>query len=370
VPDFDALPLEVLRRRGSAKWRAVEPDVLPVWVAELDVPLAPAVTRVLREAVETGDTGYAFPADLAPAFAGFAARRWQWRVDVERCWPVADVMVGVGEALRMLTEPGDGVVICPPVYPPFFRVPEEHGRRVVQVPLGPGGGLDLPGIEAALADGARAVLLASPHNPTGRVWTSADLADLDAVVHRHGAVVVSDEIHAPLTLTGATFTPYLAGGDRAAVAVVSASKAFNLAGLKAALLVAGSPAVQERLVRLPEEVAYRAGHLGVLASVAAWRDGDAWLDALLVHLDRNRRLLGGLLPAGVGYAPPQASYLAWLDFRGIGLRSPAARLLEHGRVALVEGSDFGVVGEGFARLNLGTTRAVLEEAAKRVAAGC
>jgi cysteine-S-conjugate beta-lyase len=370
VTDFDALTLEVLRRRGSAKWRAVEPDVLPLWVAELDVPLAPAVTGVLREAVDTGDTGYAYPAGLAPAFAAFAARRWQWQVDVERCRPVADVMVGVGEALRMLTEPGDGVVVCPPVYPPFFRVPEEHGRRVVQVPLDPDGGLDLPGIDSALADGARAVLLASPHNPTGRVWTADELAALDVVVDRHGALVVSDEIHAPLTLPGTTFTPYLAGGDRSAVAVVSASKAFNLAGLKAALLVAGSPAVQERLSRLPEEVAYRAGHLGVLASVAAWRDGDAWLDALLVHLDRNRRLLAELLPAGVGYAPPQASYLAWLDFRGLGLDSPGAHLLGRGRVALVEGSDFGAVGAGFARLNLGTTRAVLEEAARRVSAAC
>ena len=369
-PDFDALTLDELRRRSSAKWREHGPDVLPMWVAELDVPLAPAVTRVLREAVEHGDTGYAFPSSLAPAFASFAARRWGWQVDPARCWPVADVMVGVAEALRMLTSPGDGVVVCPPVYPPFFHVPVEHGRVVVEVPLDPGGGLDLPRIDAALGAGARAVLLSSPHNPTGRVWTAAELQALDDVVRPHGAVVVSDEIHAPLTLPGARFAPYLGAGERDAVAVVSASKAFNLAGLKAALLVAGSAAVAERLATLSYEVAYRCGHLGTAASVAAWTDGDAWLDGLIAHLDRNRRLLADLLPAGVGYAPPQASYLAWLDFRPLGLEAPAARLLERGRVALVEGSDFGAAGAGFARLNLGTTRAVLEEGARRVRAAC
>lgn len=366
MTDFDALTLDELRRRGSAKWRLVEPDVLPMWVAELDVPLAPAVAAVLHRAVEDGDTGYAFPSALAPAFAGFAARRWGWAVDVARCRPVADVMVGVSEALRYLTAPGDGVVVCPPVYHPFFTVPVEHGRVVVPVPLAGDGGLDLAGIDAALGAGARAVLLSSPHNPTGRVWTAAELDALDAVVRAHDAVVVSDEIHAPLTLSGAAFTPYLAAGERSAVAVVSASKAFNLAGLKAALLVAGSAAVDDRLRALPEEVAYRCGHLGVLSSVAAWESGDDWLDDLLAHLDRNRRLVADLLPDDVGYAPPQASYLAWLDLRAYGLASPAAHLLQHGRVALVEGTDFGAAGEGFARLNLGTTRAVLEEGLRRV----
>ncbi|HVM26947.1 MAG TPA: aminotransferase class I/II-fold pyridoxal phosphate-dependent enzyme [Mycobacteriales bacterium] len=368
--DFDDVALEDLRLRRSAKWSRYPPDVLPMWVAELDVSLADVVTGELTDAVTTGDTGYAWPERLAPAFAGFAARQWGWQVEPPRCWAVADVMVGVGEALRMLTSPGDPVVVCPPVYTPFFHVPAEHGRPVVQVPL-VDGGLDLAGIDAALAAGARAVLLCSPHNPTGRVWAPAELAALDEVARRHAVIVVSDEIHAPLTLPGATFTPYLAEGPRHAVAVVSASKAFNLAGLKAALLVAGSDDVADRLRRLPEEVAFRCGHLGVLASVAAWRHGDDWLADLRAHLDRNRQLLGELLAAqlpGVGYAPPQASYLAWLDFRAVGLEAPAAHLLEHGRVALVEGTDFGAPGAGFARLNLGTTRAVLEDGVRRMCA--
>ena len=369
TPDFDALTLEQLARRRSKKWRAFPPDVLPVWVAEMDVPLAEPVTRVLLEAVRNGDTGYAAPAELAQAFAAFAERRWSWTVDPAWCWPVADVMVGVGEALGVLTRPGDGVVICPPVYAPFDRVVPERGRRTVPVPLTAAGDLDLAGIDAALAGGARAVLLSSPHNPTGRVWSGPELDALDDVVTGHAAVVVSDEIHAPLTLPGATFTPYLRGRERAAVAVVSASKAFNLAGLKAALVVAGSPAVQDRLATLPPEVAYRAGHLGVLAGVAAYEEGDAWLDALLGHLDRNRRLLAELLARqvpGVEHTPPQASYLAWLDCRALG-DDAAARFLERGRVALVDGAEYGEPGRGFARLNTGTTRTVLEEAVRRMA---
>ncbi len=174
--DFDALPLHALRRRRSVKWRTYDDDVLPLWVAELDVPLAPVVQEVLREAVEHGDTGYAAPLGLGPAFAGFAGRQWGWTVDPARCWTVGDVMVGVGEALKALTAVGDGVVICPPVYTPFFRVVPEHGRVPVEVPLSRDGALDLAGIDAALRAGARAVLLCSPHNPTGRVWSSLELA--------------------------------------------------------------------------------------------------------------------------------------------------------------------------------------------------
>lgn len=359
--DLDALTLSDLRRRQSVKWRLHPEDVLPLWVAELDVPLAEPVTAALRRAVDDGDTGYAWPVDLAPAFAGFAARRWGWQVDPARCLPVADVMTGVMEALRVLTDPGDGVIICPPVYHPFFTAPVECGRTVVEVPLADGA-LDLPGIDAALAEGARAVLLCSPHNPTGRVWTPAELDALDEVVSAHDAVVLSDEIHAPLTLPGATFTPYLSR-EREAVALVSASKAFNLAGLKAALLVGGSARVQERLATIPLEVQVRVGHLGALAGTAAFRDGDGWLDDLLAHLDRQRALLAEVLPAAVGYQPPQASYLAWLDF---GYDAPAAHLLERARLALTEGTDFGREGAGWARLNFGTTRAVLLEAGRRV----
>ena len=356
---MEHLSLEQLRQRQSIKWQLYPPDVLPLWVAELDVPLAPCVTQVLQQAVDRGDTGYAAPFRLGEAFAGFARRQWDWVVDPSWCFPVGDVMAGVIEVLKVLTDPGDRVVICPPVYHPFFEVPPSVGRPVELVPL-VDGGLDLPGIDVALGAGARAVLLSSPHNPTGRVWSPEELDQLDQVVRRHDAVVLADEVHAPLTLPGARFTPY-ALRPRRAVVLTSASKAFNLAGLKCALLVAGDDQILANLQQIPVEVAYKVGHLGALANLAAFTDGDDWLADLIGHLDLMRALLVDGLPAGIGLTVPQASYLAWLSFPD---ELPAARLLEQQRIALSEGTDFGL--SHHARLNFGTTPEVLGLALQRL----
>ena len=351
------LPLAELRQRRSIKWQLYPPDVLPLWVAELDVPLADVVSDALTAAVRRGDTGYAAPFRLGEAFAGFARRHWDWGVDPARVVPVGDVMAGVVEALKVLTDPGDRVVICPPVYPPFFEVPPSIGRPVAPVPL-VDGALDLPGIDVALGSGARAVLLSSPHNPTGRVWTPDELAALDRVVRRHDAVVLADEVHAPLTLPGARFTPY-ALSPRRAVVLTSASKAFNLAGLKCAWLVAGDDDVWQALQRIPVEVSYKVGHLGALANEAALVGGDPWLADLVGHLDRMRSLVVAAL--GPQLTVPQASYLAWLSFPD---ERPAERLLQEQRIALSEGADFGLAHH--ARLNFGTTTEVLTEALTRL----
>jgi cystathionine beta-lyase len=356
---MEELPLEVLRQRTSIKWRLFPPDVLPLWVAELDVPLADCVTEALQDAIAKGDTGYTAPFELGSAFAGFARRHWDWPVEPSWCFPVGDVMSGVAEALKVLTDPGDRVVICPPVYHPFFEVPPQTDRPIDLVPL-IGGGLDLPGIDVALGAGAKAVLLASPHNPTGRVWTPEELDELDHVVRRHDAVVISDEVHAPLTLPGATFTPY-ARRPRRAVTLSSGSKAFNLAGLKCALMIAGDEDTLVALRKLPVELGLKAGHLGCIANTVALNEGDAWLADLIAHLDRMRQLVIDGLPAGVGITVPQASYLAWLSFPD---ERPAERLLREQRLALSEGADFGL--SHHARLNFGTTTEVLKAALKRL----
>lgn len=349
------LSLEELRQRRSIKWQLYGPDVLPLWVAELDVSLADCVTTVLEQAVARADTGYAAPFQLGRAFAGFAKRHWGWDVDPSWCVPVGDVMAGVAEALKVLTDPGDRVVICPPVYHPFFEVPPSIGRPVELVPL-VDGALDLPAIDVALGAGARVVLLSSPHNPTGRVWTPEELDQLDLVVRRHDAVVLADEVHAPLTLPGATFTPY---APRRSVVLTSASKAFNLAGLKCALLVAGNEDVLPAVRRIPVEVSYKVGHLGALANEVALTDGDAWLADLVRHLDRMRGLVVDAL--GNRLTPPQASYLAWLRLDD---ERPAERLLREQRIALSEGADFGLTHH--ARLNFGTTTEVLTLALDRL----
>ena len=364
-----------LRKRRSAKWTAYPDDVLPAWVAEMDFPLAPAVTAALEGAVQRGDAGYASPqsAGLTEAFCGFSARRSGWEVDPAGVIPVADVMGGVSELLRILTAPGDGVVINPPVYFPFFSVVRDIGRRVVEAPLGPDSALDVEAIERELEAGARVVLLCNPHNPTGSVPGREELIEVADAAERHGAWVISDEIHAPMTLAGAEHTPFITVPAAAAVrgfSLVSASKTFNIAGLKCASVVTADGAAREQAERIPQ-VARHPGHLGTLASVAAYTDGDAWLDEVLNVLDANRNLLGELLTERlpeVGYDPPRAGYLAWLDCRGLKLGAdPAEVFLLRGKVALSDGPQFGPQGEGFARLNIGTTPALVTEAVDRMA---
>jgi cysteine-S-conjugate beta-lyase len=245
--------------------------------------------------------------------------------------------------------------------------------------LEPGAGRRLPldGIRAAARQGARALLLCNPHNPTGDVAGRDELIAVAEIMAEHGGFVLSDEIHAPLTLAGATHVPFCSlpgpAAERA-ITLTSASKGWNLAGLKCGLAVARSERMRAALAGLPVDLPDRVGHLGILASEAAFRDAEPWLDALIEYLEETRRWLPGVLAdrlPGVRYEPGRASYLAWLDCRGAGLGDdPAAHFLEHGRVALASGPDFGSPGRGFARLNLGTSRALIREAVERIARAC
>lgn len=372
------LPLAALRRRTSMKWRAYPEDVLPLWVAEMDVRLAEPVARALIDAVRLGDTGYPAGTGYARALAEFAGKRWAWDgLSVERTAIVPDVMLGVVEMLRLVTGRGDAVVVNCPVYPPFYQFVEHMDRRVLEAPLGPDGRIDPAALRdafrRAVAGGRRAgYLLCSPHNPTGTVHTAEELAQVAALADRYGVRVVADEIHAPLTAEGVTFVPYLSvpGGENG-LSLMSASKAFNLAGLKAALAIAGPTAAGD-LARLPEEVSHGPSHLGIIAHTAALRDGTDWLDALLTALDDNRRLLADLLAEHlpqVRYRQPQGTYLAWLDCRALKLDvDPAKAFLTRGRVALSSGALFGTGGAGHVRLNLACAPEVLTEAVRRMAA--
>ncbi|MDQ1050638.1 MalY/PatB family protein [Streptomyces sp. V4I2] len=373
-----ALTLDRLRRRTSMKWRTYPEDVLPLWVAEMDVPLARPVVRAVTDALELGDTGYPAGTAYAEALAAFAGKRWGWDgLAVERTAIVPDVMLGVVEMIKLVTGPGDPVVVNPPVYPPFFQFVDHMDRQVVEAPLGPDGRLDLGILEdsfrQAVEGGRRAAhLLCSPHNPTGAVHTAGELTAVAALADRYGVRVVADEIHAPLVTQGVDFVPYLSvPGGESGLSLMSASKAWNLAGLKAALAVAG-PAAAADLARLPEEVGHGPSHVGVIAHTAALSDGTAWLDALLTGLDDNRRLLAGLLaehlPA-IGYRPGEATYLAWLDCRALDLGDdPADVFLRRGRVALNSGLPFGAGGAGHVRLNLATSSEIIEEGVRRMAA--
>lgn len=379
VLPLEALPIEQLRERSSTKWRMYGPDVLPLFVAETDFPLAPAITRVLQRAIDLGDTGYTPPdPGLREGFAAFASRRWGWEVDPAQVRSTCDVMMGVVEILRRLIEPGDRVVVMPPVYPPFYDCVAEAGGVLERVPLvggADGWSIDLPGVEAALAAGARAVLLCNPHNPTGTVHARETLARLAELAERHGAVVVSDEIHGPLVYDAGAYTPYLSASPVASAhgfAVTSASKAYNLAGLKCALMVAGTDERAAAVVRdLPPEVEWRTGLFGALANVAAYApESDAWLESLLAALDVNRRLLAELLATqlpGARYRIPDAGYLAWVDVSAYGWGdNPAPLIRRDAKVAFHLGPLFGDEGIGHVRINFGCAPEVLTEAIERV----
>jgi cysteine-S-conjugate beta-lyase len=372
VGEVAAHPLEVLRRRRSSKWLESPPDALPLTVAEMDFELAPAIVGVLEEALAHGDTGYATAASgLGQAFADFATRRWSWSVDPDSVTAVPDVASGVVEVLRVLTRPGDAVVVNTPVYRPFFDWVPAVGAELLDVPLaedGSGWRLDLPALEAAFASGPAAFLLCNPHNPVGRCHRAEELAQVVALSARYEVPVVSDEIHAPLVLPGDTFVPMLTlpGAAERTITVLSASKAWNLAGLKCAMTVTGAPAMAAIVERIAPNARWHAGEFGVLAAIAAFTKGEGWLDRLIRTLASRRAELQALLEARlpmVRWHPPEATYLAWLDCRAIGSGSvPCERFLERGRVALLPGPIFGPSGSGYVRLNFATSAELLERA--------
>lgn len=369
---LSSLSLSELRGRRSVKWRLFEPDVLPLFVAEMDSRLAPPVAEALTAAIARGDTGYPHPGEFPEAFARFAERRYGWTLPSEPIL-VADVMVGLMAALDEVCGPGDAVVVSTPAYPPFFRNLELSRRPLVSNPLkltDEGFRLDLDRLESDFASGAKAYLLCNPHNPCGLAYSREELLGVAALAERYGVRVVVDEIHAPLTMPGVEHVPFASLDTEASAlsyTAVSASKAWNLAGLKAALLVPGAACARPESAQDLEE---HVGHLGVLGGVAAFDEGEEWLDSLRAAIAANASWLAGELAERlpeVVYFPPMATYLAWLDLRALGLDGdPAEVLREKGRVALVPGPAFGVEGTGYARLNLATSREILAEGVDRI----
>jgi cystathionine beta-lyase len=376
---LDSVEVETLRRRRSAKWTAYPGDVLPAWVAEMDFPLADPIRARLRAAIDAGDLGYpaADRSGVREAFAAWCAREQGWALDPTSVIVLPDCVRGLELALLAHTEPGDAIVVPTPVYPPFLSVVNLNQRRLVEVELvsdGDSFAPDLDAIDAALAAGARMVMLCHPHNPTGHVHGRDQLMALAALAHAHGATVVSDEIHAALTLDGQPHIPFATVSEEAAacsVTVTSASKAWNIPGLKTAFLVADEAMLAPVMATSPR-LRHGCSILGLEATIAAYEQGGPWLAAVLAVLERNRAILlerVAVTMPGVVMRPPRATYLAWLDCRTLELPGgPHEFFLERARVALSDGGTFGRGGEGHVRLNFATSAPLLEEIVTRMAA--
>jgi cysteine-S-conjugate beta-lyase len=368
--------LHRLRSLTSIKWTMHDHEVLPAWVADMDLPPAPAIVDAVEQLAARGDFGYNFDAAcrLPDAFAAWQERRHGWRPDSERLRLFCDVMQAVQTALWLATEPGDGVVIFTPVYPPFLSSVTSMGRRIVDCPLDPPRWrLDPARLASAIDERTRVILLCSPHNPTGRIFTADELGAVAEVAERHDLVVISDEIWGDLTHRGTPFLPFASLGPAAAartITIGAASKAFNVAGLRCAVAHIGDERIAAGLAALPDHLLGAVGSPGAEATLAAWTRGEEWLEATRDHLTAQRDHLASRLSdelPKVASALPEATYLAWLDFRAYGLGDDPARwLLEHARVALSAGPDFGPHGTGFARLNFATSREILDEIVDRI----
>lgn len=378
-----ALDLAELQTHRSEKWRAFPKEILPLPVAEMDFPVADPIRQTLREMIDQSDLGYlgSIP-EMGAAFAGFAKRRWGWTVDSLQVRIAADVGVGVVEVLRVITKPGDKILINSPVYPNFFTWCAETHLEQVNVPLaqseeqvnGSHWILDWNGIEKAYASGIKAHLISNPHNPLGRVYTREELSRLADLAKKYSVYLLSDEIHAPLTFAEQDFTPFLTVSETArevGITLTAASKGWNIAGLKCAIIVTENEKMHELLNGIAPATHYRASLLGAFATVTAFEKGEPWLDSLLIQLDYNRNLVADLIAEktpGVGYRIPHCSYLAWLDLSSFNLgEDPSAVLIEKAKVAFVPGVRFGQQSTQFVRLNFATSPEILEEAFTRLA---
>ncbi|WP_245907415.1 MalY/PatB family protein [Leucobacter massiliensis] len=397
VPFAELDPALLRRERTSLKWTRYPAGVLPLFVAEMDFAVAPAIQRTLIERIRASDTGYLDgPGPLAPAFAGFARDRWGWEIPHDRIHLATDVATGIVESLRRFLPRGGRLLLPTPVYPSFFEMLDEVPFEVVEVPLArepgaaaadseepdgdpaavPAPRLDLDAIERAFAGepGIDAFLLCSPHNPHGLIHSAEELSRLAELAARYGVFVISDEIHAPLTHAGEPFTPFAplaAAAGALAVTVTSASKGWNIAGTKCSVIVAADERANATLRGLPPEVACRTSILGLHASIAAFAESRDWLERAVAQIESNERLFGELLRdrlPGVRRTRSRAGYLNWLDFRAAGLgEDPARRLRDAARVALNSGPAFGAGGSGHARINLACAPDTIREAVRRIA---
>ncbi len=379
VHDFDRITVADLRERGGLNW-SLYPGTLGSFVAEMDFGCAPEIIEALHVGMDDQRFGYLPPilvADMAQACSGWLAESYGWQVAAEDIRPVGDVIAGFEIAIASFSRPGSAVVVPTPAYKHFLDTPLRSGRKVVEVPMvlvEDRWEFDLDALDEAFAAGAGLLVLCSPYNPLGRVFSQAELRAVSEVVERHGVRVFADEIHCPVVFNGATHIPYATVSPAASahtITALSASKAWNLAGLKCAQVVLSNDADRETWTGLGLAAEIGTSNPGLIASAAAYRRAGAWLDHVLDYVDRNRLRLGELvadLLPGVVYRQPEGTYLGWLDCTALELGDrPGSFFAEHAGVVFTEGADCGQAGRGCVRLNLATPQPILVEIVNRMA---
>jgi cystathionine beta-lyase len=376
---IDATTAADLHARGSYKWEAAGPGGLGASVAEMDFGAAPAIRDAVAGVAADAAFGYLPPRladELAAACAEFAKRRYGWDVDPASVHHAPDVLKALEIAITYFSRPGSPVILPTPAYMPFLIVPPLLGREIIQVPMRNDAGLftlDLDAIDDAFRAGGHLLVFCNPYNPLGRVFTRQEMTQLTELVDSRGGRVFADEIHGPLVYPGMRHIPYASTSDAAAshtLTATSASKGWNLPGLKCAQVILTNEPDRRRWEQLGPFASHGASTPGVVANIAAFRHGEEWLDEVLAYLDGNRRHLAALLARhlpGVRYRPPDGTYLAWLDCTAMDLpRSPGELITDRARVTVVDGLACGASGAGSLRLNFATPRPILTEMIARI----
>ena len=369
--------LELLRARHSSKWRRFDGDVLPMHVAEMDFEVAPAIRELIIEMATNSDLGYLGPVpELGSSFAEFAKQRWNWEVDPKQLKLATDVGVAAVELFRALGTPGDQVVINSPVYTNFFSWIKESKMALKDVPLlrdGENWNLDFEGIEAAFQEGAKFYLICNPQNPLGKVFLVEELERIATLAKKYSVIVISDEIHAPLTFKDATFVPFLSVSDTArevGITITSTSKAWNTAGLKAAFIVTGDKSWATKLLRLPPDMHWRTSLLGAFAMAESYSNGVDWINSAVATIESNQEFLKKQIEEKlpqVKMTIAEAGYLSWLDVSALNLgANPAREILDKARVGVVPGTDLGESYVDFVRFNFATSEENIAEAINRI----
>jgi cysteine-S-conjugate beta-lyase len=373
--DFD----HDIARRGtdSYKWHKYEEDVIPLWVADMDFVSAQPIVDALRQRADHGVFGYGGPPqELACVIQERLLRRYGWEVETEEIIFLPGVVSGLNLAFQVYAAPGDGVLVQPPVYSHFFRDPVVHGRVVSDPPLVARGDtyeIDFDAFEQAITDRTRIFVLCNPHNPVGRAFTKAELERLAEVCLRHRLIIVSDEIHCDLIYPGFRHTPIATLAPEVAnhaITLMAPSKTFNVPGLGCAFAVITDPELRRRWITGSHGLMPHVNVMGIAAALAAYNDGQEWLDQVLIYLRGNKDFLARYVTEnlpGVRMTKMQATYLAWLDCRRSAIPgNPFEYFLAKAKVALNDGADYGRGGEGFVRLNFACSRKTLTDALDRM----
>lgn len=375
------LPLDVLRARRNVKWTKYASDVLPAWVAEMDFSVAYPIRRAIDRLAADQEYGYASrvgDSGVAEAFALRMQERFGWGVDPALVLPVSDLVQGTFAALTVFAEPGDGIILQLPAYPPFHAAISETGRRLIPFPLASDGSrfvMDLDAMRALIDDRTRVLLLCNPQNPTGRVWGVEELEEYGRIAIEHDLIIVSDEIHCDLLHGDARHVPIASLSPEIAARTVtlnSPTKSFNIPGLRCGVMHFGTQALRDRFdARFPSHLMGSVNIFGLDATVAAWKHGQPWLDDVKLHLTAMRDRLDSRMAAelpGIRWHAPEATYLGWLDCSRLGLGTTAFSFFhDHAKVALSAGENFQTGRADHVRINFATSTRILDEIITRMA---